>query len=83
MPSSANRLISSTSSTTPSPYGPAIIPIKEDLLDENAKILSESDKKHMDSIQHTIDRINNNEDVSLFIKAIWNSETHSIELVRK
>ena len=57
--------------------------IKENLLDENAKILFESDKKHMDSIQRTIDRINNNEDVSPFIKAIWNSETHSIELVRK
>ena len=59
------------------------VPIKENLLDENAKTLAESEKKYMDSIQHTIDRINNNEDVSPFIEAVWNSDTHSIELVRK
>lgn len=58
-------------------------PIKENLLEENAKTLAESDKKYMDSIQRTINRINNNADVSPFIKAVWDSETHSIELVRK
>lgn len=59
------------------------IPIKENLLEENAKTLAESGQKHMDSIQDKIERINNNEDVSPFIEAVWNPETHSIELVRK
>ena len=58
-------------------------PIKENLLEENAKTLAESEKKYLDSIQDTINRINNSEDVSSIIEAIWNSETHSIELVRK
>ena len=59
------------------------VPIQENLLEENAKTLAESEKKYMDSIQRTIDRINNNEDVSPFIEAVWNSETHSIDLIRK
>ena len=58
-------------------------PIKENLLEENTKTLAESAKKYMDSIHDTIERINNNADVSSFVEAVWNSETHSIELVRK
>ena len=58
-------------------------PIKENLLEENAKTLSESEKKYMDSIQRTIDGINANEDVSPFIEAVWDSKLRSIELVRK
>ena len=58
-------------------------PIKEKILEENAKTLAESKKKYMDSVQYTIQQINNNEDVSSIIEAVWNSETHSIELIIK
>ncbi len=58
-------------------------PIKENLLEENTKTLAEFEKKYMDSMQYTIDWINNNEDVSPFVEAVWDPEAHSIELVRK
>ena len=58
-------------------------PIKEKILEENAKTLAESEKRYMHSVQYTIKQINNNEDVSSFIEAVWDSKTHSIELIRK
>ena len=57
--------------------------IKENILDENTKTLAEFEKKYMDSVQSRIEKINNNEELSSFIEAVWNSETHSIELIRK
>ena len=58
-------------------------PIKENITDENTKTLAKSEKKYMNSVQDSIDQINNSEEISQYIEAIWNAETHSIELVRK
>ncbi len=57
--------------------------IKESLLRENAKTLSEYEKDHMDNVQYRMDRINNDETLSSFITAVWDSQSNSVELVRK
>ena len=57
--------------------------IKEQILEDNSKALSEYETKEMNHAQSIIDRINNDANASSLIEAIWNSETHFIDLVRK
>jgi len=52
-------------------------PIKENILDDNSKILVDFEKQFMDRIQNKIKSINNNEYLSSLIEAEWNSEIHS------
>ncbi len=58
-------------------------PIKESILKENAKTLTEYEKNYMDNVQYRIDRINNDETLSSLIMAVWDSQSHSVELVRR
>ena len=56
---------------------------KAQILEDNSKSLSEYEAGKMNHAQRIIDWINNDATVSLFIEAIWNSETNSIEIIRK
>ena len=58
-------------------------PIKENILNENSRILSEFETKHLNSVQRINEQISNNDSISSLIEAVWNSETNSIEIIRK
>ncbi|MCH9659232.1 hypothetical protein K0U27_11215 [archaeon] len=58
-------------------------PIKAQILEDNSKSLFEYETRKMNQAQSIIDRINNYDAASVLIEAVWNSETNSIEIIRK
>ena len=56
--------------------------IKEQILEDNSKSLSDYETNKMNQAQSIIDQINNDDRVSSLIQAVWNSETNSIEIIR-
>ena len=63
--------------------GEKFSPLKEKILEDNSKSLYEFEIKQMNRAHELIDEINNNDSVSSFIEAVWNSQTNSIEIIIK
>ena len=57
--------------------------LKEQILEDNSKALSEFETEKMNYAQRIIDQINNDDAASSVIEAVWNFETNSIEILRK
>ena len=63
--------------------GEKYLPIKEQILEDNSKALSEYEARKMSQAQSIIDGINSDGAISSLIEAVWNYEIHSIEIIRK
>ena len=58
-------------------------PIKEKILEDNSKSLSEFERKQVNHAQSIIYGINNSDVASSHIEAVWDSKTNSIKIMKK